>query len=328
MKKELLFAFRLATFAAIKPAKNALFGVAMAFFSFFIGHFSKAQTLTTRNYFAAPLDDTTSTREILGRANFAAHNSRGFGSTNDAQGWNATFCSFLEFLRFREGKSAFAFIASSELSANTKNDISFNPRGIVLQESFAYFHKTSHLTWDIGFTHRSRHEIDNDTPPDSDFQNPDYQITSRVVILNGFHAGFLSHPLRWGAKVESRFFGRAEYYLVRSDARQPRISEAQSWKNMRAMSLIGFRTDWEPATWIGTYTRNWVSQAYFQTPLEGDKALKINARAEAGVSILGKKGRCDFFAAYEKYFDDLSLHYPQKSTVLYVGFRGAGGLIW
>jgi hypothetical protein len=310
-----------------RPQKYALCSILWLFFQTLTLSTLWGQALTTRNYFAVPLDDTTSTREILGRASFGAHNSRGYGSAEDAQGWNATFCSFLEFIRFREGRSAFAFIVSSELNANTKNDINFNPRGIVLQESFAYFHKTKHLTWDVGFTHRSRHEIDNDTPPDSDLQNPDYQITSRVVILNGFHAGLVTHNYALGSRLKMRAFGRTEYYLVRSDVRQPNFNQLQSWRNMRAMSLLGIRADYQLTPWLEIHSRNWISQAYFQTPLPQDQAIKTNWRIETGVGIRGKRGKVEAFAAYEKYFDDISLHYPLPSQAFYLGFRGFGFLI-
>ncbi len=294
-----------------------------------------------RNFQVLPFLDTTAThsteKTYFAVTNFAGHNSRGFSSTENSQGWNAQVCGLLDIVRWKSKKNdvglhSIVFLSSIEVNANIYNNIAFNPRGIILQESFAYFNKKKNFTWNIGFTHKSRHEIDSDSPPNDTTSRIGYQPTSRVAILNGLHVEATSDKINLSPKITTNIWGRAEYYTVSEDSRFPRFTEQQSWDYMSGMVLLGGRIDVklsqkEKNAW-GFYNRSWVNTAIFSNKVKekGGENFKFNYRIESGFDFRGLKGKAEFFVAREYFFDDLSSPRPISSSVWLVGIRGRGFL--
>ncbi|WP_291727276.1 hypothetical protein [Bernardetia sp.] len=301
--------------------------------------FSQAHVM--RNFQASPFLDTTGTssteRTYFAATNFAAHNSRGFQSTENSQGWNAQVCGMFDIVRWKSKKNeiglhSFVLFSSIEVSANIYNNIAFNPRGIILQESFAYFNKKKNFTWNVGFTHKSRHEIDSDSPPNDTTSRIGYQPTSRVAILNGPHIEITTDKINLSPSVTTNLWGRAEYYTISDDSRFPRFTEEQSWDFMSGMILLGGRIDIKLSKgnkniW-GFYNRSWANTAIFSNKVKeaGGKNFKFNYRTETGFDFKGAKASAEAFIAREHFFDDLSSPRPVASTVWLVGARVRGFL--
>jgi len=307
--------------------------------------FAFSQAHVMRNFQPSPFLDTTAIhstdKTYFAVTNFVGHTSRGFQSTENSQGWNAQVCGMFDIVRWKGknknnkndvGLHSITFFSSIEVNANIYNNIAFNPRGIILQESFAYFNKRKNFTWNIGFTHKSRHEIDSDSPPNDTTSRIGYQPTSRVAILNGPHIEILSDKINLSPTITTNIWGRAEYYTISEDSRFPLISEEQSWDYMTGMVLLGGRIDIklskkEKNVW-GFYNRSWVNTAIFSNKVkeEGGKNFKFNYRIESGFDFRGLKGKADFFVAREHFFDDLSSPRPISSSVWLIGIRGRGFL--
>ncbi|WP_338813163.1 hypothetical protein V9L05_17640 [Bernardetia sp. Wsw4-3y2] len=311
------------------------------FYFILLPFFAFSQAHVMRNFQALPFLDTTAThsteKTYFAVTNFAGHNSRGFSSTENSQGWNAQVCGLLDIVRWKSKKNdvglhSIVFLSSIEVNANIYNNIAFNPRGIILQESFAYFNKKKNFTWNIGFTHKSRHEIDSDSPPNDTTSRIGYQPTSRVAILNGLHVEATSDKINLSPKITTNIWGRAEYYTVSEDSRFPRFTEQQSWDYMSGMVLLGGRIDIKLSkkqknAW-GFYNRSWVNTAIFSNKVKekGGENFKFNYRIESGFDFRGLKGKAEFFVAREYFFDDLSSPRPISSSVWLVGIRGRGFL--
>ena len=303
--------------------------------------FAFSQAHVMRSFQPSPFLDTTAThsteKTYFAVTSFAGHTSRGFQSTENSQGWNAQVCGMLDIMRWKSKKNnvglhSIAFFSSIEVNANIYNNIAFNPRGIILQESFAYFNKKKEFTWNIGFTHRSRHEIDSDSPPNDTTSIIGYQPTSRVAILNGIHLEAISDKINFSPSITTTIWGRAEYYIISEDTRFPRFTEKQSWDYMAGMILLGGRIDIklskkEINSW-SFYNRSWVNTAIFSNKVkkEGGEIFKFNYRTELGFGFKGLKGKAEFFVAREHFFDDLSNPRPVSSSVWLVGIRGKGFL--
>lgn len=317
--------------------KKYLFLFYFVLFPFFA--FSQAHVM--RNYQASPFLDTTgihsTEKQYLAVTNFAVHNSRGFASTENAQGWNAQVCGILEIMRWNGKKNqdkrhALTFFSSIEVNANIYNNIAFNPRGVILQESFAFFTKQKNYTWNIGFTHKSRHEIDSDSPPNDTTSIIGYQPTSRVAILNGFHLEMTSDKIKISNSVSSNIWARTEYYIISEDSRFPRFTKKQNWDYLSGMVLLGGRIDIKLSkkdinSW-SFYNRSWTNTAIFSKKVKenGGEIFKFNYRIESGFGFKGLKGKAEFFMAREHFFDDLSKPIPTNSSVWLIGIRAKGFL--
>nr|WKN34792.1 hypothetical protein K4G66_20675 [Tunicatimonas sp. TK19036] len=283
-----------------------------------------AQIFIGRNFFPAPLDDTTSERSFLPNIAFSAEGMHGFGSAEGEQAWNAKYVGLVELYRFSD-KATIAGTLSHELTANPHNEISFHMRGAIWNESLAFFRKTSVGTLEIGMMHHCRHEIDNTVPNDESIDDADYSPTRRLLVMTALYSA-LSTPYRQiNQQMEYRLYGRLNAYTYRVDARRPEyLEKEQSWQHLRASVLLGGRYNFHWSDVIATYARAWVNPSFF----DKGEAWKFNYRAEAGLSIRGEKGVLDVFGAYEQYFDDASRPYPLQSNVFFVGARGRSHLFF
>jgi hypothetical protein len=275
-----------------------------------------AQISIMRNYFPAPLEDTTYTKGFFGKLAFSAEGSRGFGSALDEQAWNVKYIGFVELYRFSE-RSAIGGSLSHEFTANPHNEINFHMRGAIWNETLAWFYKFPSTTMEMGVTHHCRHEIDNTVPADELADNRNYVPTRRLIVLTG---PYLSLQSNWWQhkRFSGRLYSRLNLYTYRVDGRKPGSNFDQSLDFVRASAILGGRVNYRLSPQSNIYGRSWFNPVYFTE----DAPFKHNFRLETGLSIGGRVGSFELFGAYEYFFDDMSRPYPLPSQVLSVGIRG------
>jgi hypothetical protein len=282
----------------------------------------QAQIAVMRNYFPAPLEDTTYEKGLFGKLAFSAEGSRGFGSALGEQAWNIKYIGFVELYRFNRN-SAIAGSLGHEFTANPHNEISFHMRGAIWNETIAYFHKLKPITFEAGITHHCRHEIDNSIPADEREVIPDYVPTRRLIVLTSPYISVQSSWLKV-KKLQARFYSRLNLYTYAVDGRRPSTNMEQSLEYVRASALIGARLNYLLSEKLQLYTRGFYNPVYF---IE-DAPFKNNFRLEAGGAALGEKGNFELFAAYEYFFDDMSRPYPLPSNVVSIGIRGRSAMLF
>ncbi|MGB3589733.1 MAG: hypothetical protein WBA23_24510 [Tunicatimonas sp.] len=283
-----------------------------------------AQIFVARNFFSAPLDDTTSERGFLPNVIFSAEGMRGFGSALGEQAWNAKYFGLIELYRFSE-KATIAGTLSHELTANPHNEISFHMRGSIWNESIAFFRKTKVGTLEFGVTHHCRHEIDNTVPSDESTPDEEYSPTRRLLVMTALYSAISTPIYSIGERMQYRLYGRLNAYTYRVDGRRPEHLEGiQSWENLRASLLAGGRWMFKASEVVNVYTRAWANPIFF----DQGETWKMNYRVETGLGFRGRQGILEAFAAYEQYFDDASRPYPLQSNVLFFGARVRSHLIF
>lgn len=278
---------------------------------------SFAQINIMRNYFIAPLEDTTYADGFFGKLAFSAEGSRGFGSALDEQAWNIKYIGFVELYRFSP-RSAIGGSLAHEFTANPHNEINFHMRGAIWNETIAWYYKFRSATLETGVTHHCRHEIDNTVPADELADNTNYQPTRRLIVLT---APYISLQPNWYRhnRFSSRAYSRVNLYTYRVDGRKPGDSSEQSLDYIRASALFGGRLNYALKGQLGLFGRGWYNPAYFT---EGGSSFKHNYRFETGISIAGKAGSFELFGGYEYFFDDMSRPFPLPSRVISLGIRG------
>lgn len=275
-----------------------------------------AQVSIMRNYFPAPLEDTTYRKGMFGKLAFSAEGSRGFGSALGEQAWNMKYIGFVELYRFNKN-AAVAGSLAHEFTANPHNEIRFHMRGAIWNETVSFFYKLRPLTLELGVTHHCRHEIDNSVPPDELKVLPSYRPTRRLIILTGPYVSVQSNWLG-KSRLRSRFYSRLNLYTYYVDGRRPQVNMEQSLDYVRASALLGCRFNYAVKEKVQLYARGWINPTYFIQ----DAPFKTNMRMEAGAGLPGRKGSFELFTAYEHFFDDMSRPYPLPSDVISVGIRG------
>lgn len=285
-------------------------------FLFLFAWSSQAQILVSRNFEANPLrEEMEQNRRFFGNTFFGAEMGHGWFSAEQEQTWNIKYMGYIEFYRWGN-RSSIGLTLAHELHANPYNEIYFNPRGGIWNESLVYHRKLEKSILQLGLNHRCRHNIDNADPPNSGML-PDYVPISRVLVLTSVFGGFLTDPWEIYPSGKLQFFGRADAYLYREDARRPRTNQEGSWEDIWGSTLAGFSFEHALSTNWHLYSRSHLNYVLFN-----DYPNQINYRAEAGVAISGAKARPSLFVAYERFFDDASRPFPLTSNVLYVGIRG------
>jgi hypothetical protein len=287
-----------------------------------------AQMIVTRNLMLTSLDDTTGAGQFLPHAQFAAEVQAGFGSAQGEQAWNVKLVGLLEFYRWGK-RSALIGFSGHELAANPYNNISFNPRGVFWEESVLFLTRRPTFDWHLGGFFRCRHELDNAEPPSDRIPRAGYTPTSRLVILAGVQGGLTSREIPLSRRAKLRGFIRVEGYAFTSDERTPHATEGPNWEGAIGATFLGGRSRYEISPSLAMYASGWGSVMYFDRDRSGGATIhpELNARLESGLRVVGARGGMAFYAAVERFFDDLSRPAPQRSTVLYVGVR-AGGTSW
>jgi hypothetical protein len=286
---------------------------------FLVCEAAHSQILVSRNFEVNPLRaDMEKERRVLGNTFFGAEMGHGFFSAEQEQTWNIKLHGFIEFYRWGN-RASIGLSLAHELHANPYNEIYFNPRGAVWNESLVYHRRLQGSILQLGANHRCRHNIDNADPPRQDVPRFDYEPQSRVLVLTSLFAGFLADPTTIAPGWEFDYFGRGDFYLYREDARRPRQNQEGSWESIWGSAMGGFSLRRQLNEHWQLYTRNHLNYVLFE-----GHPNQINYRAETGISLLGEKAGISLFAAYERFFDDTSRPFPLTSNVLSVGIRGMG----
>jgi hypothetical protein len=282
-----------------------------------------AQILVTRNYTIDPFVDSTTTKKVLGISAFHAEFSRGNGSTANAHAWNARIAGLFEIYRFSPNTS-FVFTTAHEITADLYNSLYFNPKGAIWHETFSVFHRRKKLTFEVGVSHRCRHNIDNADTDDGDTIST-RNITYRVLILNAPFVNVFTKPIKIAKNLELTTSLRGEYFWYSYDSRYPYIDNSQLWANMKASLHATLGINYHFHHYFAAYTKVWGQAMFFKTKETfNTEFMTNNYRIESGIMLKGEKANLQVFASYEYFFDDYSRHIPRTSGVMFIGARLGG----
>jgi hypothetical protein len=292
-------------------------------FSFQTSH---AQLYATRNAILNPFTDTTTQSGFMPSFHYSHEFSRGLGSAGAEQAWNGRSIGFIEFYRWDNNWSIGGILAA-EAGLNDSNDIGFNPRSVRWMEELALYNKTGNYTFKIGVQHQCKHDVDNSDGASGD--TPIANSAKRVTILSGINIELISAPKVFAEDFISSASIRADYYFATSDYRFPNTTDRGDLKNSTGAALLSGKIIYRGFTPFEIHAQAWtgaVLLAYFDT--EFDEAINTAFRIETGISWRGRAGGLTLFTAFERYFDDMALPVPQKSSVLYFGIRGSSAIFF
>ena len=231
---------------------------------------------------------------------------------------------------YRNNRDIIAFNLSNELNANSLNDIGFNPRQSIWEENLTYLHNfgtynSKYYMANVSLFHRCKHEIDNSDSPDGDAPKPNYTPTKRVIILTGINTGLTisntKYQISKGEVVHEnkfRFFVKAdiEYYLNKSDIRQPNDSINYDWSNLIASSRINMRLNYNIYKDINIFNSNELTLFWFK-----EVGAKSNYKVELGGSIQTKGMNFDVFFINQYLFDELAFVNQNPTNFIGLGVR-------
>ncbi len=269
-----------------------------------------SQALIMRNLTATPLDSNIK-NGFFPKMIFAAEANDGFGSVDEEQKWNIKFNAVIGLYKW-SNNMLLTTMFSNELVSNTFSDISFNPRGVMWNETISLFvlHKYFHMEY--GITHQCKHDIDNLSPP-----NNDAPPGNRVVVLTGLYSGIVSKKIEVLSDVNVRSYFKLHYYLFSDDEKIPENTVNKNWKDIAGAFYTGIKTTYDINDSFTLYNKNWFNLVYF----DSDVLFENNYHVETGVSIKGIIGDFDMYFAYEKFFDDVSRPFTQRNNVNMIGIR-------
>mgnify|MGYP006902058000 CR=1 FL=1 len=290
------------------------FTVLLASLLLFSHRHLKCQMLITKNYAIDLAGDTTRAYTFLDQSYFMAEMGRGFGSEEEVLAWNIKFGGGVEFYKWP--KASLGFTVLNELIANPHNELGFNPRSVFWNETLYFQRSLRNLTFEIGVTHRCRHNVDNNEPANRKIERTQpYIPESRIMVFNSFHGSVYSHEI--GETIRHRFWSRLDYYIYTEDFRKPNNELSPDFETMGASLFLGHRFQFETKN-ILFFGRNWINPVLFRE----SEMLRSNFRFELGAQLKGVKAHAGIFIAYEKYFDTLTGVEPLRSGVIFVGIRG------
>ncbi len=178
----------------------------------------------TRGILLAPKwYEKTDTNSTLDHAGFWATIARGIGSDEDRFGWSVTTGAVIEFARWSGTSSLFAF-GGMELVSDTRNDISFNPRGAFWEEGVMFARTTPKFDWELGLVYRCRHDVDN-----GDTRETIGALEQRTLIYGSLSSKIISGPTDiLNLHTHTTGWLRGDAYLFREDDRLPINSQGSS----------------------------------------------------------------------------------------------------
>jgi hypothetical protein len=251
---------------------------------------------------------------------------RSYGSTYDEQAWQLRLHAVAEPYRFTDSTSNVQITTSlefhHELTANPRNDISFNPR-TARWEEYALVHVAT-SDWSVrgGWLHRCKHDLDNLDGPNEDAPAAG-PIAQRTIILTGPTAGVNTAPFTTPLGTVMLATG-AEWYVVSEDYRRPSTSHTGSWKDLQG--AVWFRAEgrWPLAAHVDLRASYWLSLPWFASRhgAPSDIVVPHDARAEVMLSV-ARAARIDLVLSAEHIFDELSYLDARPSTYWQFGIRFA-----
>lgn len=286
----------------------------------FVSITADAQIHVTRSILLSPLWSDTGGVPRSPRVMGLIEAQRGFRSVEGTQAWNIKSSVLVE-IRNSGGHWALLGLFANELTSNPYNDIGYNPRGSIWEENLLVFRRHRRLDWLAGLFFRSRHELDAATPVDELSPNPASGPSARIIGISGYRGALLvsgapSKRMRWRGQFH------LERYWHRKEIRVPPDSGGPYWVNAQGAATVGGRMDYAMRPWLRPYARGWMTSMLFNRGVQPDRSPRFewNARMETGLRA-GAAGGADLFAAYERFFDELSRPAPRPTGVIYIGAR-------
>jgi hypothetical protein len=162
------------------------------------------------------------------------HSSAGWGEfgayrmVRDAEhAWLQRLGMFVELFRVGHS-SSLAFVGEIEFIANPDNDIRFNPRAVFWQEGFLFTQQSGNLTWQLGYYHRCKHDVDN------------LILNRERSLIYGSVLGKLLIPLSAEASSTRALLAlRTDIYTIRQDDRFPRALSDRQPHLKRMIGTVG-----------------------------------------------------------------------------------------
>jgi|GEM_PF-6268908 len=259
--------------------------------------------------FYSPLDQIRSNENrFMHSMDFIGLGESGYGSRDEALKYNLVFGGAGIFYRW--DNSALWFSVVGNVIANPYNDIGFDPYGASWQEEIRYSHDFGYGIWEIGFSHRCRHEIDNFDP--GEMQD---EPTKRVTLYAGPVFGFLSKKIDISNRIDFTWGIDGQYIVVASDHRSPENDLSPSLENLSfklTPHIEAYYHLWEMAKLFvrGINTLNLI-----------EREIYFLSRAELGLQLNGNAGNIEVYGLYEKMFEDYTSPLPQSNKVTSLGIR-------
>ena len=260
--------------------------------------------------------------------------SRGYNSNGDRFGWTMEYGVIYELARWKEKGSLFV-ISGMQVTADTYNNISFNPRGAVWEESMLYAKHTSSFDWQAGFSFRCRHDIDNADPRNVTIVNE-----QRTCIYGGLDGKIIFKPSylfkeQQNFRPKSTFFLKSGLYMLQGDFRA---------KNGIRLDRKAFTygTDYDKLAFSvggGTiahlfyfknktniFVREDLNLAFFGAQsgiIDRFSRLSkttLDSRTELGIEKEART-RMQLFVGYETFQDDEAVISASNNKYFYIGIR-------
>jgi hypothetical protein len=261
----------------------------------------------------------------------------GFNSASDAFGWGIDIGVAIELYRWSE-RASLTGISDMELTANTKNDIHFHPRGGIWEEGLLYTHRSEGYDWQIGYLHRCRHEVDNG-------ENGEYTQSplERLLIYGSLISRFYFDPIYLDAHTsldplhpeqdhllpQLKPWIAGDLYVIREDYRQPGNYSAfgSNYKNILFTLSAGANVTIARLGSGVIYSHGGIGVTAFGT--DGSffkkfstlKSVSLDGNIELGLTLEGRAAIFDIYIGYQGMSDDGTNPLPQSSKFLLLGIR-------
>lgn len=257
----------------------------------------------------------------------------GFNSASDAFGWGIDIGVAIELYRWSQ-VSSLTGISDMELTANTKNDIHFHPRGGIWEEGLLYTHRAESYDWQIGYLHRCRHDVDNG-------ENGEYTQSplERLLIYGSLISRFYFDPIYLGphlgvdpqqpkeAQIKPWIAG--DLYVIREDYRQPGIDTGfgANYKNILFTLSAGANVTLARLGSGVVYSHGGIGVTAFGTggsffkKFSTIKSVSLDGNVELGLTVEGNAAIFDIYLGYQGMSDDGTNPLPQSSKFFLLGIR-------
>ncbi len=222
--------------------------------------------------------------------------------------WNIFFGQSIDLYRWSSFGSV-SFQAHQEITANERNDISFNPRSISWEEELIVRGLASiYGTYtSLSVFHRCKHDVDNSDQEQRDKIVPGL-IQKRSLILSGVAIQQSTGPdfifsgrSDWRCNAELR----AETYLIHHDYRYPLVTFGYSWTQAKAAIMGTANVEYTLSKTSSLSLRTHLSEMFFGEGAGRPAAQGLIARSELQYTITGKSARLRLSIVNERLFDEV-----------------------
>lgn len=247
-------------------------------------------------------------KRFLHSTDFIGTIEKGLSSDGERFAYSMVFGGSGVFYRWDESALWFSVVAN--VVATPFNDIGFDPYGASWQEEIRYAQSTDWGVFEIGFSHRCRHEIDNWDPGEMASTGP----TKRVTLYAGPVFGYMSQEYRPIEVVRFSWGLDGQWVLAASDHREPD----------NEIGLLISDLKWKITPHIEAGLSIWQDgEVFFRglTTLNYINGIEPLTRFESGLRLFGNSGRLDLYLVYEDMFEDYSSPIPTNNQILALGLR-------